>query len=185
MEGVEKIKNKILSDAKKEADKILNEAKKEVAEIEKEKQKQLDIIKKKRETEIKQAVKLYKDKTIAQARLKAKREYLDKREEIIDKYVREVILKIDRKSNDYKNFLKNIIDQNINLLSGEITIYCNKKDIALLKSMNISSSLKESNIEAGIIFEDSTGKRIDETISSRLERRKDKIRRGIIKILGA
>lgn len=185
MKGIEKIKNKILSDARKEAGKILNEAKKEVEGIEKEKQKQLEAIKKKRETEIKQAVKLYKDKTIAQARLKAKREYLEKREEIIDKYVKEVILNIDRKSSDYKNFLRNIIDQNINLLSGEVTIHCNKKDIALLKSMNINSALQESNIEAGIIFEDSTGKRIDETINSRLERRQNKIRQDIIKILGA
>ncbi|MFH2028009.1 MAG: V-type ATP synthase subunit E [Nanoarchaeota archaeon] len=180
--SAEKIKNKILQEANNEANKILDQAKKEAKSIGAENKKQESAYEKKRQEEIDKEIKLYKDKTMAQARLRLKREFLAEREQIINQLIEEGAKSIDHSSAEYKKYLKNIIDDNLDLLSSDVIIYCNKKDKTLVKNMT-DKDIKDIDIDAGIVIEDSEGKRIDESMSAKLHRLQDTLRQKIMKKL--
>tara|TARA_Y100000310_G_C20412027_1_gene682485 strand:- start:81 stop:638 length:558 start_codon:yes stop_codon:yes gene_type:complete len=184
MNGAENIKNKILEEAKKEADKISAEAKVEEEKILSNNKKEEESYTKKREDEIEKEVKLFKDKTLAQARLKSKRAYLAERETIIEKYVKEGIKSIGPTSKDYQEYIKKILTKNIKLLSGEITVFCNKKDEPLIKKLiGDKAKVVTARLTGGVTLEDSSGIKIDESIDSKVERVKDKLRQKIVKAI--
>ena len=187
-EGAEKIKDKILKEANHEADKAIKHAEEEAKTILYNNKALLSSFKKKRESEIDSSVKLFKDKTLAIARLKSKREFLSEREQIIDRFIHDFMEKIDHKSADYKDYLKKVLEESLSNLSGEITVYCNKCDMnavdGLCKSLGKDGVyIKPSDIEGGLIFENRSGERINESISSRLERIRGELRQNIAKYL--
>lgn len=181
--GIEKIKGKITADAEREAKKLLDHAHKESDKISKANKKMVEDYRKRRETEVSAEVRLYRDRVLAQERIQAKRTYLSRREEIITKFIDDALNKIDTKSNEYKSFMKGLVDENLKLLSGDITVSCNKNDMTLVKSLVKKAKVKEAPIKGGIIFADAT-KTIDESMDSVFERLKNQLRQKISMSLG-
>ncbi len=181
MNGAEKIKNKILEEAKQESDNILEEAKTQEEKINNQNKNSEKEYASNRRNDVQKSVKLYKDKTLAQSRLKVRRIYLGEREKIVEDFLQEALKSISHSSKEYSTFLKNIIDKSMKQLSGDITIYCSKADKTLAKKLTPNATIEISKISGGLIFEDSSGKRIDESISSKVERIKDKLRENIVK----
>ena len=194
-EGLEKIKQKIMADAKTNVKKIMDETKKEADKINEANKSNAEAYKKKAQEKLKSDVKLFINKTMAQARLKSRRVYLEKREKLMESLIEDVLTKFERKSKDYEEYIEKILANNLSYLMGDVSIFCNKKDHSLVKSLvdNIKRGdeskisnikIKEADIIGGLILEDSEGKRINESIDSKFERVKQKIRKEIIKLLG-
>ena len=194
-EGLEKIKQKIMEDAKTIVKEIMNAAKKESDKINETNKSNAEAYKKRAQEKLKSDVKLFINKTMAQARLKSRRVYLEKREKLMESLIEHVLTKFERKSKDYEKYLETIIAKNLKYLTGDVSIFCNKKDLSLVKSLDekikkaddskISNiKIKEADIIGGLILEDSEGKRINESIDSKFERVKQKIRQDVIKLLG-
>ena len=182
MNGAEKIKEKILKEAKDEADKLIKQAKTEAEKINERNKKTEGDYSDKRKNEIKKAVNLFKDKTLAQSRLKVRREYLAERETIIDNLLKGSLSSINPSSKDYEAYLKKIIDNNLKFLSDDIKIYCSNQDKSLVKKLiGKKASIEVTKIDGGLLLEDSNGKRVDETLAVKIERVKDRIRQVIVK----
>jgi|TARA_B100001971_G_C18099202_1_gene487858 vacuolar-type H+-ATPase subunit E/Vma4 len=187
-EGAEKIKNKILKEANNEADKIIKQAEEEAKKINDKNKAQLSDFKKNRGSEISASIKLFKDKTLAIARLKSKREFLSMREQIINRFIQDFLAKINRKSANYKDYLKKILEESLGSISGETTVYCNKEDMNTVNELCNSFGkdkvyIKPKDIDGGLMFENKSGERINESLSSRLERIKGELRQNIAKHL--
>lgn len=194
-EGLQKIKQKIKEDAEKNVKQIVGEAQKEVNIINEANMKEAEAYKDKAEEKLKLDVKLFINKTLAQARLKSRRACLEKREKLMTGIIEEVLAKFNRNSKEYKQYMEKIIAEDLNCLAGDVTMFYNKKDLNLVKSLagrakenpenpqikNIK--IKESQLIGGLILEDSEGKRINKSIDSKFDRTKQKIRQGVIKIL--
>lgn len=191
-EGLQKIKQKITSDAEKTVKGIMDEAKKEAGKINEANKKQADDHRKRSEDRLKSEINLFINKTMAQARLKSKREYLEKREKLMENIISQALTKFDRKSKQYSQYIESVLEKNLLSLKGDVSIICNKSDVALVKSkiekmklQNINKiKIKESLIPGGLVFEDSEGKKINESIESKFERTKQTIRQRVIKTLG-
>ncbi len=181
MNGAEKIKNKILEEAKNEVEKILVESKEGEEEIRSKNMKSEKEYASSRRDDMKRSVKLYKDKTLAQSRLKVKREYLAERENIVESFLIEGLKDIDHSSKEYSSYLKVLIEKSVKILSGDITVFCNKNDKSIVKKISGDLKLDVANINGGLIFEDSIGGKIDESLDSKMERKMDELRRVIVK----
>lgn len=177
MDNLEKIKNKILKQAEKQSKEIWDIADKEIKSIQKKNKEELDKIKKAGDKEIKNAVKVFKDKTLAQARLKAKSEFLEKREEMMQSIITDAVKSLEKRPKEYQDFIKNSIKK---LDLGKITIYGNKEDKELIKKADSSITFKETDI-LGIIVEDNKQRKIDLTIPTLLNIKINEIRQKINK----
>lgn len=186
MEGIEKIKEKIIAEADTEIKKIDNELKAQVDEIKKENKEVVGEIKRKGEAEKEHEIKLFRDKTLAQARLKVKRNYLETREAIINEFIEEGAEKAVKKDS-YKKFLEDLIKKNKDFLEKNFVVYCSSKDknvvSKILHKLRLKNKVKEMEINGGVILEDSEGKRVNESLASILERKRDELRQKIISML--
>ena len=183
MEGAKNIKETILNEARKEAEKIREETRKEVEKVQKEQASEQEQISSRGKEQRDKKVSLLKDKTLAQARLHAKRALLIEREKIIEGFVIDAVEGIDHGSAAYGKFMKKLVSSNTKSLSGEITYYCSKKDLALVKKLVGEGTVEPTTISGGIIVENDAGKRIDESLTVHVERSEDKIRKTIAKEL--
>ena len=187
--GFTKIKEKIISDAKKKAEKLLSEADVTSRQNTEAAKQEAEKLKKAERKKIELEVKLMIDKGIALARLNARKAFIKKREELINSIIDEALSNI-RKSSKYASFLTKVFKENAKFLEGNITVYCDEADLKLVKESLKKAGLKAdvnpsnvSNGSGGIIIEDSTGKRIEETIQARLERNRDEIRKAVAEFL--
>ncbi len=193
--GLEKIKSKIIADAKKNASYIVNKAKKEVETINSSNKKEAEEHNKNMEKKIESDIALFINKTMAQARLKSKRLHLEKRETLMNGLIEEVLSGFDRKSTTYHNYLESLLVNNLGYLTDEVIVYCNKKDVSLVLpivdkvknnqefSQIKNIEIKEDDISGGITLQDSNGKKINESIKSKFDRVKQEIRQEITKIV--
>jgi vacuolar-type H+-ATPase subunit E/Vma4 len=187
MEGIEKIKGKIIADANTEIRSINREIEAQIDDVKRDNSSIIDDIKKDRQKEKEREIKLLQDKTLAQARLKVKRKYLETREALINSYI-ENGAKAALKDEGYKTFIEDILKNDKDLLGEGITIYCNANDKDIVKraagKVNMKADVKETDIDGGVILEDKEGKRINESMVSVLERKRDELRQKVIEILG-
>ncbi len=144
--GVDKIKSKILEDAKAEANKIISEAEEEKAKIlekakEEAEKRKAEILKKgEKEAE------MTKSRIISEAKLEAKKKLLKAKEEIIEmaiKKLREELTKLPEQP-DYKDKLIKLIKEGaVSLGGGELVVRLNKKDMALIDDSTLWNLEKE------------------------------------------
>ena len=184
MNGAENIKETILGEGKKEAEAILNQTRKEIDGIKGQQKKDEEKFTAQSKEDSAKAVELLQDKTLAQARLHAKRNLLIEREKIISDIVEDAVKGIDHGSKAYEKFLKKIIDDNSKALSGSVKVLCNKKDVKVVKGFDGEYEVGEVDIAGGVILEDGEGKRIYESLRVQVEKHQDKIRKAIAKKLG-
>lgn len=184
--GLQRIKDKILGDAEKEAQKTISEAENEAKEIitEKESEAQKYLTSELEKIELEK--KLLEDKMFAQAKLNARKAYFTARETVIENIIQDAIKNLKRDIK-YKKFLETVLSQNKKLLKEPLKVIVNKQDLAAAKQALTKSKIKgkvsEGQLLAGIILEDSNGKRIQESMSARLGRFKDEIRMDLFKII--
>jgi len=144
--GVDKIKSKILEDAKAEANKIIAQAEEEKAKIlEKAKEaaekKKAEILKKgEKEAE------MTKSRIISEAKLEAKKKLLEAKEEIIEMAIdklKEELAKLPEQP-DYKDKLVKLIkDGAVSLGGGELVVRLNKRDLDLIEDSTLWNLEKE------------------------------------------
>ncbi|XRP97368.1 V-type proton ATPase subunit E [Methanocaldococcus sp. 16A] len=133
--GVDKIKSKILEDAKAEANKIIAQAEEEKAKIlekarEEAEKRKAEILKKgEKEAE------MTKSRIISEAKLEAKKKLLEAKEEIMDKAIeklKEELVKLPEQP-EYKDKLINLIrDGAVSLGGGELVVRLNKRDMEII-----------------------------------------------------
>ncbi|ENN96081.1 H+transporting two-sector ATPase E subunit [Methanocaldococcus villosus KIN24-T80] len=201
--GIEKIKEKILEDAKNEVRKIIAEAEEErkkiLEEAKKEAERRKEQILKKGEKE----AEMIKNRIIAEAKLEAKKMILKTKEELIEKAIvklREDLLKYPE-SNEYKEkLIKLIMDGAIALGGGEILVRLNERDDKLIDAQvlwNLEKTIEDMtgkvtilkkgkpvNIIGGCILESSDGfKVLDNSLEAIFDRNLPNIRSKVMEIL--
>ena len=185
--GITKIKNKILGDADREGKKIIDGAQKECDVIKQKAKDSSNSIKNRYQERAKAKVKLYKDKTLAQARLTKRRAVFEKRETIIAKTIEEALKEIKHNSTEYEKFISKTIDNNIPLLGGKLTVKCAKQDVkmidAIMNGKGRDYSTEETGIKGGLILESDEGKKINESLESIAERKRNELRQAVAKII--
>ncbi len=194
--GVDKIKSKILEDAKVEAEKIIAQAEEEknkiLEEAKKEAEKRRVEILKKGEKE----AEMVKNRIIAEAKLEAKKKLLEAKEEIINMAInklREELYKLPEQP-DYKDkLIKLIKDGAISLGGGELIVRLNRRDMELIddatlwdlekeieniaKKVTVLKKGDEVDIIGGCIIETSDGlKSLDNSLEAIFERNLNIIR---------
>ncbi len=186
MEGIEKIKKKIMNDADSQVKEIVKEAEKEIQKINDNNKRKLDDYKKHFDERTNAMIKFYEQKTLALARLKVKKENLLKREDIINNFMDKITDYL--KGKEYKDFLKAILKSVIKDLGENLKIKCNKNDVKTVKEIaekeGINADVNEIEITGGMIFEDEQGRKINESLAIIIERKRNQIRQKIVKIIG-
>ncbi|MEO2117611.1 MAG: V-type proton ATPase subunit E [Methanocaldococcus sp.] len=144
--GVDKIKTKILEDAKAEANKIISEAEEEKAKIlekakEEAEKRKAEILKKgEKEAE------MTKNRIISEAKLEAKKKLLETKEEIIEMAInklKEELTKLPEQPEYKDKLIKLIKDGATSLGGGELVVRLNKRDIELIDDSTLWNLEKE------------------------------------------
>lgn len=174
--GIENITEKIVAETDAEAKRIKETAKRETAKVEKQSKARQEEHKRRFDERTEVLLASLTQKSLAQARLEVKKRHLRKREELIDGFIGDVFAEMDRKGKEYERFIAAILAENLAHLSGAITITCAKQDVPLAIKLAKDASVKAGNVDGGIILEDATGKRIDESFDALLARKRDAIR---------
>lgn len=147
--GLREVKDEILNSAKKESSKLLDEARKESQKIMGDARK---TFKKKEESKEKETGKVIENlerMKIAQANSDAQKMILKKKKKVIDSLFSSVQNNLAKISeNKKKEVMEKLIDKSKQEIEID-TVYCNKKDMKLLKEFNC----QEADITGGIIVE--------------------------------
>ncbi|MGM5485061.1 MAG: V-type ATP synthase subunit E [Nanobdellota archaeon] len=177
IEGVDKLKEKIISNADNEVEKILSEAKQKAESIAAENKKKADSFLESEKERIKSEARLYEEREVASAEMESRKNYMEEREKIISDVIEKALSGIN-KTKAYKDFIKKAIEEN----GKGMEVYCNRKDMDLVKKY--TSKVKEGDMRAGLILK---GKetRINLSVSDLLDEKKKQIRQSIVKALGA
>lgn len=184
MKGIEKIKKKIMAEAAAEVKKTRDVAKQEASRIRKRNKEERDAYERRYKERSAALVESYKQKTLAQARLDAKKEGLQKREELIDAFISEVLEELDHAGKAYERLLQELFKENLPYLEGSVTITCAERDVSLVKRLTTKGEVRTSKeLSGGLLLEDGSGKRIDESLDAILGRKRDEIRQAVATIM--
>ncbi len=185
MDGIEKIKRKIAADAAAEAKKVAKAAKQEATLIKKRgKERRAELVAR-HEERMSSLLENHRQKTLAAARLDAKKTVLAERERLIEILIEESIRSIDHAGDAYRRFLERTLANALPRLTGDgITIRCAQQDIALVSRLATRANILAAPLEGGVILEDASGRRIDESLRAVIARRRDTLRQEAAAILG-
>ncbi|MDG6985553.1 MAG: hypothetical protein JRM73_02255 [Nitrososphaerota archaeon] len=161
---------KIVADANAEASRILADAKARADS-------ELSSAKAQAEREVREE----KLRSVASARLAAKRELLQAREDVIRRYEAGIADALDdfAKSDDYPKFLIKVIDDGVSKIGKDAKVQVNAHDKALLKGKKVAAEVSKEEIDCkgGAIISSADGRRrVDNTVESLLRERGDAIR---------
>ena len=159
-----------LSDAKMEAEKILSEATESSARI-------VSQGRSLAEREVQEE----KLRSVAAARLGAKREILEERESVLQRYETQASQYLEEfsRSPNYKSFLLRIIEDGVSKIGEDAVVHVNSKDKALLQGarLNVQISSTPINCKGGALINSKDEKRrVDNTIESLFKERKEELR---------
>lgn len=183
MDTIQKIKHKILKEAKDEIDEINKAANEEISALKTDNKEKIKQFKLDYDEETVKIADQLKQKEMAKARLEAKKEIISKREAIINDMVDDSIGKV-RTQKDYDKFLKSLIDKNIKLLDVDLEVDCNKNDAPKVKKIVAKAKINNADIMGGVVLKDGSGKKMDFSVESVLEGRIPEIKRKVLKIIG-
>ncbi|HIE06109.1 MAG TPA: hypothetical protein EYP58_04840 [bacterium (Candidatus Stahlbacteria)] len=119
-QGIDKITDKILSDARAEAEKIKQDHQKKSKEIKQEYAQKVTQLKEKERMRIEEEAKMLKDRVISQEKTRLRLEYLNHRYQLLDRLISSAIAKIPQHK-DYSKFLTDIL-KNCGWDEGEILL---------------------------------------------------------------
>ncbi len=175
---LERVSKAILDRARAEAEEILERARKEAEEIINKAKLRRRQEQEREEARIISEAKRKARAIIVKAMLKARKDQSEVKRKIIDEIIERVKEEIKRKSFNYRESLKNLIQEAVKTLPPTDIIICaNKGDLKeireVLRELKLTSKVKdirEANISGGVIVETIDGKfRIDNSYETRLE----------------
>ncbi len=180
--SLEKIKQKILDEAKEASEKTKSVYQEKVDEIVSDNKKEMETISQKKDDEINAEIVLFKKNAIARQKLSLQSKYLVRREEIFNSLLTDALKSVD--ANLVKEYMKTVLDENKDL-SGKVTVTCSKEYIEFVNSNTKFSNFEviESKDDSFTIASDS-GLRINGSLNALVERKKSELRQGAIKALG-
>lgn len=160
---------KTISDAKAEADRIVDDAKERSTKLKEE-----------RHAQAQKELQEERLRSIASARLEAKRRLLETKDEILRKYEDAALdyLKEFARSPAYGDFLLNIVRDGVMKIGGGAIVQVNASDKILLQNQS-DFQLSPNSIEliGGAIISSGDGKRrVDNTLEAIFEDRKEDLR---------
>jgi V/A-type H+/Na+-transporting ATPase subunit E len=160
---------KTISDAKAQADKILSDATQQAEKILEE-----------REVQARKDLEEEKLRSIAAARLEAKRRLLVTKDEILTKYEDRALgyLKEFAQSPDYKDYLLKLVKDGVSKIGSDAVVEVKASDRQLLqnpKNFQLSSKNLVS-IGGAVISSDDGKRRVNNTLESLFEDRKEDLR---------
>ena len=180
--GLEEILNTIRADTEAQYTKTISDAKAEAGKIIAEaKQRSQAIIEQKR-MQSEKDLQEERLRSIASARLEAKRRLLDAKDEVLRKYEDEALryLKEFAKSPGYKDFLLKMVNDSVTKIGAGAIVQVNDSDEKLLENSRTGDfRISEKTIDCigGAIVSSQDGKRrVDNTLESIFEERKDDLR---------
>lgn len=183
MKGMEEIKGKIRTEADAAAKAELAAAKEQVKQLNAKQKAFQNDYRSRYEERTKALADGLMQRRLAQARLEVKKEFLQAREEIINELIGEVLKELDRKSDGYERYLESTL-ANLDHLA-KATVRCSKEDLKAVERLvgDKAAVRTDEKLTGGLVFEDTTGKRIDSSIATLLERRRDAIRKEVAAII--
>ena len=164
--GLEAVKEEILGNAKEQANSLLAEGRKEANRLIKDAEKKIEEIKSKAEEATKKSCEIIKRQELASADLEIKKITLETKKQIIENLFAEVCRKLesldDKKRDEY---IKKLIERAKKDIEVSF-VYCNKKDLKILKGINAEAI----SIIGGIIAENKDKTiRVDYSFESTLQ----------------
>ncbi len=180
--GIEKLKGSLISEASEDARKITESAEAQVKGILDEERARRASLKKEAEAEVGRLLEEQRNERIAWARLESKRIMAEAREDAIKDVLEDFFDALGgvRKSPEYKKFLSSSVAEAMAELGAGSTVRVVKGDKALLGSVKGAKISEDLESLGGAIVESADGKiRIDLTLETMYESRKDDIRKQI------
>lgn len=178
--GLETVKEEIIRNAKQQKEALLAEAREETSRIIKDAEKKIAGMKEKSEAETKRAISVIKRQELASAELESKKMLLEAKKELIESVFAEVRKRLEsldaKKREAYINKLLEKAKSDIDVA----TVYCNKKDIKLVKDYNTDTI----DIIGGLIAENKDETvRVDYSFYTMLQNIKENELQSINKVL--
>jgi vacuolar-type H+-ATPase subunit E/Vma4 len=180
--GIEKLKGSLLSEASEDAIKIVQSAEAHVSGMLDEERSRKAEMKKDAEKDVARRLEEQRNERIAWARLESKRVIAEAREDAIKGVLEDFFdgLKGAKKTPEYKRFLGKMIPEAANELGGEVVIHVLKGEKIMVPAVKGSKILEDLEALGGAIVETTDGKiRVDLTLETLFETKRDDIRKGI------
>jgi V/A-type H+/Na+-transporting ATPase subunit E len=179
--GLEEIVGRISQEAADQAGKVLADAGAEATRIVSDAKAKADALVSGAKAQAEREVREERMRSVASARLAAKREILQAREDVIQRYEAGVMGAVDdfAKSDGYSKFLVSMIEDGLSKIGKDAKIQVNGRDRALLKGKKLGGEVSKDELDCkgGAMVSSSDGKkRVDNTIESLLRDRSDVIR---------
>ena len=137
--GLETVKEEIIRNAKEQETALIAEARKETSRIMKDAEKKIEELKEKSNAEFNKKVDVIKKQELASTELECKKILLETKKQVIESVfseAREKVQGLDSKKRE--DYLKKLLEKAKNDIELA-NVYCNKKDIELLKDFNAES----------------------------------------------
>jgi len=194
--GAELIIKDIEARTKEEIEKIMEDAEKKIAEIKRKKEEDAEKEKNKILDQGKNISERVKQRILADARIKAKKEFLEEKERIIQEVIDKAIDKLREivNSKEYEKKLLDLIKASVDIIDEKkVNILVNKRDKEILeKHTDRLNKILGSNINytigkpidcIGGVIVTSENVEVDNTLETRLERSMERLRADIAKML--
>jgi vacuolar-type H+-ATPase subunit E/Vma4 len=187
-DAIERIVNKILDDARKQAEVYYQEAQRKIDEIRDEEYSLWDKEKQRLEAEYKREAEDIRIQILSRAHMEGKRALTSAREEVISKVLADILNNF-RNSSGYGDYIKRSIEDARSILGNQFRIKCSPDDVELVRS-SLGGTLSEVEVvpveggHGGIVVESSDGLRaIDYSVDALVGRRMQDVRKMILEKL--
>ncbi len=192
MEEMEEILRRIREDYEKEIENIIKSAKEEAKNIEENAKRKAEEIRKRILDEAKREAEKEREKILSLSKLEARKLISSVKEEMINRVIKRATEELKRIDIDkYKQFLRKRIEEAIRLLNSDnLEIIVRESDMEYIREIvrnlnrNVKISKINTEISGGVIIRDlKTNIELNYTFEKILERKIDKIRTEVAKIL--
>jgi V/A-type H+/Na+-transporting ATPase subunit E len=180
--GIERLKGSLLSEAQEDGQKIVHAAEEQAARIARDERERRAAALKDSEADVERMLNEQRNERLAWARLESKRVMSEAREDAIKNVLEEFFdaLKDARKSPEYRKFLGPAVAQAVSELGAGCTVHVAKGDKAVVGTVKGAKVAEDLEGFGGALVESSDGKiRIDLTLETQFESRRDDIRKSI------
>lgn len=179
--GLEEIVKRIDQEAAERASKIVGEATEGATKVMAESKERAESILAGAKAQAEREAREERQRSVASARLAAKRELLQAREDVLKRYEAGVLASVDSfaKSDEYLKFLTRAIEQGVSKIGKDAEIRVNSRDKAALKGKKLGGELSKETLDSkgGALVVSADGKRrVDNTVESLLRERSDALR---------
>jgi len=179
VEELEKLKNKLIEDAKRKAEEIIRKAEEEAKRIIEEAEKEWERRAEAKRNEIIENTKRKAQIILSDARTKARIIISKAKNEVLQRIFKETesIIK-ERKGIDVESSLRSLLEDSLRYIEKPIRITIHPRDRSIIMNLLREKGLEnveivESNeIFGGLIIEDAKGRKVDNSYNARFERAK-------------